>query len=457
MKTFNKKIIVRVISALLCVALAVPAVVFTKAPVSAQESLEELKNEYSELEKEVEKNEKKLAQVEKDIVTNEQKLETINGQIDAIKGQIEILDERIGLLDDSINELRPQISTLNGQIGDVQDSIKSLEGQIEEAQVLAADTEEALRQRIREDYMTGGNASMLEILLTADNLSSFLARLELMSRVSENDEKLIKDLEQKTKQLNELKEKAEVQKADLQLKKGLLDTKMSELNSNQNDLEDSRSAASSKKASLNNKYAEVNEIISELDEDSEAYRKQIAKQRQEMEILSKQIDNYIEENGSAKGEEVDEAIQAVRTSNSLIWPVPYQNTGITCHYGYYSDGSRHWGTDIVVRDSNGSNISNGKDVVAAQSGKVILAVNDGGYNYGYGNYCIIDHGDGLMTLYCHCKRIVVSEGQIVRQGQKIAEIGLTGNTTGYHLHFEVRIKNADGSVSRVNPENYVSP
>ena len=62
----------------------------------------------------------------------------------------------------------------------------------------------------------------------------------------------------------------------------------------------------------------------------------------------------------------------------------------------------------------------------------------------------------MLTLYAHTRTLTIYEGQIVSQGQKIAEIGLTGNTTGYHLHFEVRIKNADGSVSRVNPENYVS-
>ena len=137
---------------------------------------------------------------------------------------------------------------------------------------------------------------------------------------------------------------------------------------------------------------------------------QIARQRAEMEVLSKEIDNYIAQNGSSKGEEVPEEYLVNRKSAGLIWPVPYGNTAITCHFGYYSNGQPHYGTDIVVRDANGNNISNGKSIVAAQSGKVIRAMNNGGYNSGYGNYCIIDHGNGMLTLYAHCRTLTVYEG-----------------------------------------------
>ena len=457
MKIFNKKGIVRVISAAVSITL-VFLTVFAAIPVSsAQESLDDLKKQYSDLEKDVAANEKKLKQVQSQITSNEEKLKTITKDIDTIKSQIKILDQRIVVLDGSITELRPQISTLNTQIGEVEESIDKLTGEIEEAQTLASDTQDKLLERIREDYMAGGNATMIELLLSSEDLSTFLARMELMDRVSENDEQLIKDMEKRAEELNKLKEEADVQKADLQIKKGLLDSKMNQLKSNQYDLESSRSAASSKQATLDSRYAQVNEVLSELDEDSEAYQKQIARQRAEMEVLSKEIDNYIAQNGSSKGEEVPEEYLVNRKSAGLIWPVPYGNTAITCHFGYYSNGQPHYGTDIVVRDANGNNISNGKSIVAAQSGKVIRAINNGGYNSGYGNYCIIDHGNGMLTLYAHCRTLTVYEGQIVGQGQKIAEIGLTGNTTGYHLHFEVRIKNADGSVSRVNPEGYVSP
>ncbi|MBR6004989.1 MAG: hypothetical protein IK063_02035, partial [Clostridia bacterium] len=370
MKIFNKKNFIRALSAVLSLTL-VSLVAFSPLPVSsAQESLDDLKKQYSDLEKDVAANEKKLKQVESQIATNEEKLKTITSDIETIKSQIKILDQRIDVLDGSISQLRPQISALNKQIGNVEDSIDKLSAQIEETQQLAQETQDKLLERIREDYMAGGNATMIEVLLSSEDLSTFLARMELMDRVSESDEQLIKDMEQKADELNSLKEEAAVQKADLQIKKGLLDSKMGELRSNQYDLESSRSAASSKQAALDNRYEQVNEVLSELDEDSEAYQKEIARQRAEMEVLSKEIDNYIAQNGSSQGEEVPEEYLVSRKSANLIWPVPYNNTHVTCHFGYYSNGQPHYGTDIVVRDANGNNISNGKTIVAAQSGKV---------------------------------------------------------------------------------------
>ncbi len=89
----------------------------------------------------------------------------------------------------------------------------------------------------------------------------------------------------------------------------------------------------------------------------------------------------------------------------------------------------------------------GTDIYAAASGTVILAQS---YST-YGNCVIIDHGNGLFTLYAHASKINVSVGDTVTQGQVIAQVGMTGRATGYHLHFEVRV----GS-TRVDPLDYVS-
>lgn len=457
MKIFKNSRTKRIASFVVCVLMLTAMLILPSPAIRASaETLESLKSQYNSLEKQIAKSEKKLAGVESDIANNEEKLVAINNQIESIKEQIAILDERMEVLNGSIDELEPQIEALAGEIDTLEKKIADLEEQITEAQDEAESTQVALLERIREDYMNGGSATNLEIILSSKGLSSFLARLELMDRVSENDARLISDLKQHAEELGELKSQATHEKSELELKKSQLDSKMEELNDDKADLQDSMDEAEYKQTALDSKQSQVQGLLSELDEDSAAYKKQIKRQRQQMEELAKEIDQYIADHGSSEGEGVPEEYQVIRTSDNLIWPVPYNNCRISCHYGYYSDGSRHWGTDIVIRDSNGNNISNGKDIVAAQSGEVILSVNDGNYNSGYGNYCIIDHGNGMMTLYCHCKRIVVSKGQVVKQGQKIAEIGLTGNTTGYHLHFEVRLKNSDGSVSRVNPENYVS-
>lgn len=446
----------RVLCTVMCVVFAVLSCVLPVHKASAEQSLDDLKSQYSKLEKEIAKNEKKLSQVESDINTNEKKLKTITSQIEGIKSQITLLDSEISVLNGSIGELQPQITELSGQIHDVETSIELLDDSIVTAQETADSTKTQLLSRLREDYLAGGSSvSMLEALLTSEDLSTYFARTELLYRVSENDAELINQLDEQAKTLKSLQDEAKSEKADLEFKKSQLDSKMSQLRSNQNELESSMSAAESKKSSLNGKYNEVNELLGELDEDSEEYKAEIKRQRQEMAAIANEIDNYVEKYGSSQGDEIPASVQAGRYSDSLKWPVPYSGCAISCGFGYYSDGTPHYGMDIVVRDSNGNNISNGKDIIACQSGTVIRAYNDGGWNGGYGNYCIIDHGDGMLTLYAHCKRLLVSNGQIVAQGQKIAEIGLTGNTTGYHLHLEVRIKNADGSVTRVNPANYL--
>lgn len=89
--------------------------------------------------------------------------------------------------------------------------------------------------------------------------------------------------------------------------------------------------------------------------------------------------------------------------------------------------SRHKGVDLTA--------PMGTSIYAAMDGKVIMS----GRHRQYGNYVILDHGNGVMTLYAHAKLSLVHEGEIVRRGQKIAEVGRTGNATGPHLHFELRI------------------
>ena len=90
----------------------------------------------------------------------------------------------------------------------------------------------------------------------------------------------------------------------------------------------------------------------------------------------------------------------------------------------------------------------GTNIVAAESGTVILA--SYGWNGGYGNYIIINHGNGVTTRYAHASQLYVSVGQTVSKGQVIAAVGTTGNSTGPHLHFEVRING-----SHRNPLNYL--
>ncbi len=129
------------------------------------------------------------------------------------------------------------------------------------------------------------------------------------------------------------------------------------------------------------------------------------------------------------------------SSGSLAWPVPTIHM-VSSSYGYRS-GYSHKGIDIA----NGA--AYGHTIVAADAGTVEFAKIDGS---GYGKYIMINHGNGLKTMYAHTSVMLVSAGEKVTKGQPIAKIGSTGNSDGAHLHFEV-FKNG---VS-VNPLNYVNP
>ena len=156
-----------------------------------------------------------------------------------------------------------------------------------------------------------------------------------------------------------------------------------------------------------------------------------------------------------------ESKKAKESSDKMLWPVALKSE-VVAGYPAYDSGRAHHGIDIFVigsdgrtRDDNGNSLSYGEPFRAAQSGVVVEVRNNGEWNTGFGNYCIVDHGDGTQTLYAHAKTIYVKLGETVSQGQTLGEIGGTGNTTAPHLHFEVRVGNTQ-SYSRVNPLNYVS-
>ena len=440
----GKKLICFVLSLVCAFSVIMP---YYSPLASADETLEDLESKYEEIENRIEQNEKELANVQSNIKTNENKLEDLESQIGDINEQIDLLDEKMGLLNEDIDSLNESIDLTTGDINKINGQIADIETQVAETEALMTSTREMLLARIRESYMSG-EASTLELLFTSGDLATFFARKELVTRVSEEDSKLIEGLTEKIAQLDELHAQLETQKTELEDKKAKLDSQMNTLNERQSDLESSISTQQGKMSEATKKQDEVKYLLTELDKDSEAYKKTIARQRKEREALEAQIDEYIRQHGSTQGDTPDEEYN---NDGSMLWPVAGQ-TRLTATYPAYSDGSPHWGIDIVKSDGN----TRGQPFRAAQGGEVIIAKNDGNWNSGFGNYCVVDHGDGTQTLYAHSDGLVVKEGQIVKKGEKLGAIGATGNVTGPHLHFEVRVKKADGSVSRVNPLNYVS-
>ena len=138
------------------------------------------------------------------------------------------------------------------------------------------------------------------------------------------------------------------------------------------------------------------------------------------------------------------------TDISPIFTMPYEG-GITSEYGtrYLMGGTFHNGVDIS--GVNNSSECYGAEIHAAGDGTVIKA----GWESGFGYLVIIEHSNGIHTYYAHQKKVACKVGDVVKQGDVIGYIGSTGNSTGPHVHFEIRVPDEDGKYYSVDPEPYI--
>lgn len=416
----------------LCAALVLVTGVF---PTRVQaKSLDDLKKDYNELEKEIEANQKKLENIQNQQASNAEKMKLLSSQAEAISSQLDVLNSQLSVLNADIADYDREISALDKKIADAQSKIDKIDADI-------AATQEKISERLRATYMAG-SSSWIEILLESDSISSLLLRIQLLASVTENDNKLISKLEKQIEELNAAKAELDKDKKALEEKRSLLVEKKSELDSKNKTL-------SSKQSAYNANYRQISALMTSLDRSSAEYQQELQRQYRKRAAFERQIDQLV--SGGSQGGDND-----YYDNGEMLWPVPYKNSYISAGYGYYDpegDGTytMHPAIDIVVRE-NGVNVSYGKNIIAAQSGKVLVR----GYSDVGGNYITIDHGDGYRTYYGHCSKIIASAGQYVEKGEVIAYIGNTGYVTGPHVHFQVmQVKN--GVVNRLNPLNFVTP
>lgn len=416
----------------LCAALVLVTGVF---PTRVQaKSLDDLKKDYNELEKEIEANQKKLENIQNQQASNAEKMKLLSSQAEAISSQLDVLNSQLSVLNADIADYDREISALDKKIADAQSKIDKIDADI-------SATQEKISERLRATYMAG-SSSWIEILLESDSISSLLLRIQLLASVTENDNKLISKLEKQIEELNAAKAELDKDKKALEEKRSLLVEKKSELDSKNKTL-------SSKQSAYNANYRQISALMTSLDRSSAEYQQELQRQYRKRAAFERQIDQFV--SGGSQGGDND-----YYDNGEMLWPVPYKNSYISAGYGYYDpegDGTytMHPAIDIVVRE-NGVNVSYGKNIIAAQSGKVLVR----GYSDVGGNYITIDHGDGYRTYYGHCSKIIASAGQYVEKGEVIAYIGNTGYVTGPHVHFQVmQVKN--GVVNRLNPLNFVTP
>ena len=216
-----------------------------------------------------------------------------------------------------------------------------------------------------------------------------------------------------------------------------------ELETEKRTVENVKIQKEAKSSDLKKLKSEKETKVNNLTEDQKQIQAQIEEYDNKMKELEKK-ERELAAQEAKKNQYIGSSGENFVSSGRFQWPVP-SSQRVTSEYGYRIhpiSGTRKLHAGIDIGAAGGANI------VAGDSGTVILS--SFGYNGGYGNYVIINHGNGVTTRYAHCSNLYVSVGQTVTKGQVIAAVGSTGASTGNHCHFEVRIN----GVSQ-NPRNYL--
>lgn len=378
-------------------------------------------------------------------------LEEIQGELEGVQEDLQEaaqqkqeLEYVIRKLQAEIDELDKQLAANRRRVNEINTKVRDTEVTIGIREKEIAETEEYLEEqtgyletRMRAIYQRG-NVGYLEVLFSAANFSDFISRFNFLRTMIEDDVNLVEEIKEK-------KEFLEYEKEEQVRRKESLIVLREEALEIQEEIEE-------KIVSQNIIARQMNQEMNNLT----SYIQQMERAAKEMEAEIARIEEEIRrrEQGEGTGE----------TTGSYIWPVQEFGYGwITSRFGPRW-GGMHYGIDIGIPHNRWpvapTYIGRPANVVAADGGEVILVVGrsgaptDRGFlgnreGGGYGRYVAIYHDNGHVTLYAHLHDVHVSVGQKVSKGEVLGTVGSTGNSTGPHLHFEIRVNG-----KRVNPLNY---
>lgn len=324
-----------------------------------------------------------------------------------------------------------EITTVEGIITELEGEIKTTQQQLVAAQLRLDEMQETFEKRIRNMYEQS-DTSYLDVVLGSDSFSTMIEYMEYVSRIMDYDKKLLEEYEAARAAVAAAKAKLESDKAEQEDYKGTLEVKYDELDVQR---------------------AEQQKIQDQLEQNVELKEKESKRMESEKSAINAEIAEISRREAEAARKAAEAAKAAAASGRSVStsvptsfngkfsWPLPSRGT-LTSSYGWrnlWGSKNFHSGTDIAM--------PKGTTIMAAAAGTVAKS---GMYN-SYGNYVVVNHGGGVMTGYAHMSRRSVSVGQTVSAGQKLGEVGSTGNSSGNHLHFQVFING-----STVDPMKYFS-
>ena len=410
---------------------------------------------------------------------SQEDLDARRNERDQALAQAQAATERVNQLSSQRSELNGQLDELNAQNEEMQAEYELIASQYAAALIARAEaldryvqaqdnlaaTELMFSERVSVMFEYQ-NKSTLEILLESNSLAGFFTNIELISLIADADDQAV---DQMQIALDDAKAQEEMALAEAEEMEAIAEDKQAQLRDLEEqigittdsiaDLDWQISSAQSDANAFNAQVDDLNSQIADIQ--SELYAQQQAAAAAAAAQNSSSDSSSGDSSSSDNADELPasnppaEPPPATTSSNgTLQWPS--YSRDVRSEFGYrYHPVTGEW------RGHTGIDIANnfGDTICAAASGTVSFVncpcpgenYTDSSVGGGYGNYVMIDHGNGVVTLYGHCRDIYVSSGQYVSAGQAIAEVGSTGTSTGPHIHFEVRVNG-----ERVDPRGYLA-
>ena len=442
MVKIRKSNFVKVLSIILAMVLLFGASSFTvTAPIGHASTLSDLQSKYDKLEKELAALKKEHANAQNTIKDKEEYITYLNTQMDMIDEQLYLLEGQLRDLAVKIKDLELSIDSINEKVVTLQMQVVDNEAEIAQKKLEIEELYELFKERVRSLYMEG-QVTDIQILLTSGSFSEYLTMSGYMSMIARHDSEMLDQLTDEINELNILESKLEIEKGQVDENQAKLVSEKEELEEQKKTNEELMVTLEAKTIDLENQREAAKKVILELTNGLSSSLGEISATQKELDKLEAEIKQQIEagkdivpDNSGSSG--------TIYPSNgkNFIWPVPGYYNSVSSHFG------PRWGRTHGGIDISGYNIY-GKDIVAAKAGTIIVVT----YNWSLGNYVMINHGDGYVTLYAHMSSFVSTTkvGKYVQQGEVIGKIGSTGDSTGPHLHFEIRING-----TKVDPYPYI--
>lgn len=364
-----------------------------------------------------------------------------------IKDQINNNNQAIDNLQNEKDKIQNQVNNVNKELDKITEQMEAKNKELEKSskeeivkkeelivqkENESEEREKMLGLRIRNYYKNDMTSQMLAFLVSSDGLSSFIGNIYNMKKILDTDKKLIDEVNSMKEALNNEKKLLEEKIVELDEEKVEIKNKQQELVSAQKEFVDEKNKYLSQVNDLKGIESKKQSMINSLSDKERELQEKIGDLTDFNQDLQNKLDDLFnglddENSGNSQGE-------------TFLRPT---SGHVTSEYGpriHPISGQSGFHTGIDLASPSGTPIK------ASKSGTVVYS----GWQGGYGQVVIIDHGGGYRTLYAHCSKLNVVKNQKVSRGQTVALVGSTGNSTGPHLHFEVRVNN-----KHQNPRKYV--